>query len=93
MIMTATVIRVDSGGLLVRDMSTGQQVYVHTNMARQFRVGDVVRIRYNGIMTRSIPPQISAQSMTRVRPGGCAPGRCGPRGCCNSSGCRPGCRR
>ena len=99
MIMTATVIRVDAKGLLVRDMATGQEVYVHTNIARQFRVGDVVRIRYNGIMTSSIPPQISAQAITRVsQQCGCRPGSCWPSGCqsgggCNSSGCRPGCWR
>lgn len=105
MIMTATVIRVEANGLLVRDMATGQEVYVHTNMARQFRAGDVVRIRYNGIMTPSIPPQIWAQAITRVSqpcgcaPGGCWPGGCWPGGCwpggCQSGGCgsRPGCWR
>lgn len=101
MIMTATVIRVDAGGLLVRDMANGQEVYVHTHMAGRFRVGDVVRIRFNGIMTASIPPQIAAQSITRVqqppsgcRPGGCGPSSCGPSSCgpsgCGPSNCRPG---
>jgi|GEM_PF-650978 len=46
--------------LLVFDYRTRQEVIVNTRAARRFRRGDHVRIRYNGRMTHSIPPQITA---------------------------------
>lgn len=63
MVITATVLRVDANGLLVRNLATGQEIFVHTDIASQFRVGDVVEIRYNGRMTHSNPPQIVAQTI------------------------------
>lgn len=63
MIMVATVIRIDARGLLVRDMETGQDVFVNFLGAASFRPGDVVQITYTGTMTASIPPQISATSV------------------------------
>lgn len=66
MFMTATVISVNSRGLLVRDSATGQEVFVNFNNPAAFSPGNVIRISYNGIMTHSIPPQISANSITRL---------------------------
>ena len=66
MTIIATVLQVEPRGLLVRDQSNGQEIFVNTNNAGRFRPGDVVRITYNGQMTRSIPPQITAQSITRI---------------------------
>jgi len=71
MIMTATVIRVDSGSLLVRDLRNGMEVLVFFRNARRFSPGDRVRITYNGAMTSSIPPQITATSIQRIQ--GAAP--------------------
>lgn len=70
-IMIATVLSVRHGSLLVFDFSNRQQVQVNTNDAFRFRHGDLVRIRYNGTMTMSIPPQISASSIVRIA----SPGR------------------
>lgn len=63
MFMTATVIRIDARGLLVRDMETGEEFFVNFSNASSFNPGDLVRITYTGTMTPSIPPQISATSV------------------------------
>ena len=60
MIMQAVVRNVQWNQLLVWDLNTRQQVLVNTPVAHRFRPGNVVRIRYNGVMTNSIPPQIFA---------------------------------
>lgn len=66
MVMIATIIFVQRGSLLVFDFANRQQVQVNTRDASRFRPGDLVRIRYNGAMTMSIPPQISATSIVRI---------------------------
>ena len=71
MIMMATVLSTQRGNLLVFDFSNRQQVQVNTNIAFRFYPGDLVRIRYNGAMTMSIPPQISATSIVRISPFRC----------------------
>lgn len=60
MLMIAIVREVRTDTLLVRDSFTSQDVIAHTNCAQRFFRGDMVRIWYNGIMTRSLPPQINA---------------------------------
>lgn len=54
--MQALVIGVERNRLLVLDFSTRRRVIVNTPSARRFHRGDIVRIRYNGVMTASIPP-------------------------------------
>ncbi len=66
MTMWATVLEVRNSSLLVFDCNTCQQVLVLAQNAWRFSVGDCVRIEYNGIMTLSIPPQISAICICRV---------------------------
>lgn len=66
MTMQAIVIRVRPGDLLVFDESMSQTVIVHTPQACRFRVGNCVRIFYSGIMTMSIPPQITAIRIVRI---------------------------
>lgn len=68
MIKFATVLEVNPDSLLVRDNS-GQEILVYTRNAQQFTPGDFVRIIYNGAMTLSLPPQISAIFVTLVRRG------------------------
>ena len=68
MIKFATVLETNPDSLLVRD-SSGQEILVYTRNARQFTPGDFVRIIYNGAMTLSLPPQISAIFVTLVRRG------------------------
>jgi len=68
MVMIATVLSVQRSNLLVFDFSNRQQVQVNTNDAFLFRLGDLVRIRYNGAMTMSIPPQISAIRIMKISP-------------------------
>ena len=68
MVMIATVLSVQRSNLLVFDVSNRQQVQVNTNDAFRFRPGDLVRIRYNGAMTMSIPPQISAIRIMKISP-------------------------
>ena len=71
MIMNATVLRVQEGNLLVRDWGTAQEVVVHTPLADRFSSRDRICILYNGAMTRSLPPQISATHITRLSLCGC----------------------
>ena len=50
--------------VLVTDNANGQQVLVNTEYdTRGLVPGDQVRIVFNGVMTASLPPQISAQSI------------------------------
>ena len=53
------------GQVLQRDCSTCQQVQVNTANACCYQVGDCLCIHYNGAMTNSIPPQISATCIHR----------------------------
>lgn len=64
--MTATVVRVGDCDLLVCDECTSQEVLVRTADAGCFRAGERVCILYNGIMTLSLPPQITALSIRRL---------------------------
>lgn len=65
--MHATVLRVCPCQLLVCDHCTSQEVLVHTPNACCFCVGDHVCIEYNGAMSLSLPPQISAICITKIR--------------------------
>ena len=71
MIMMATVLSTQRGNMLVFDFSNRQQVQVNTNDTFRFCPGDLIRIRYNGAMTMSIPPQISATSIVRISSSRC----------------------
>lgn len=66
MTMDAIVLQVNAGSLLVRDLSNNNEVLVIFRDSRRFNTGDSVRIIYTGTMTASIPPQITATSITRV---------------------------
>ncbi len=85
MFMQAVVIEVQRNRLLVLDLETRQNVLVNTPIARQFRPGDFINIWYNGAMTRSIPPQITALRITAAQPS--LPMPCPPNGC--APGIRP----
>lgn len=58
--MIAKVTCVACDHLLVCECNTHQEVLVRTNHARCFSRGDCICIRFNGAMTMSIPPQITA---------------------------------
>lgn len=64
--MEGTVLSVDCGDLLVRDCETCQEVTVLTEYACDFSAGDCVRVVYNGAMTRTLPPQITATCIKRI---------------------------
>lgn len=64
--MNACVLRVCRCSLLVCDLSTSQEVLVHTPKACCFRVRDKVCIEYSGAMTMSIPPQITASGIRKL---------------------------
>lgn len=68
MIMIAMVQEVRPNQLLVRDRANFKSVVVNTNDTRCFSVGDIVSILYNGAMTKSLPPQISAIRIRRLFP-------------------------
>ena len=76
MTMHALVIGVQWDRLLVWDFASRQQVVVITPNARWFRQGNVVSIRYNGVMTNSIPPQIYAWSIIALPWSGPGCNRC-----------------
>ena len=61
--MRAQVLEVFCDALLVCDLSTCQQVRVNTPDACCYQVGQCLCITYNGVMTTSLPPQISATSI------------------------------
>lgn len=63
MTMQAIVIEVRRDQLLVLDFDSRRRVIVNTPHARRFSPGNIVRIRYSGVMTMSIPPQIYAISI------------------------------
>lgn len=66
MILNATVLETGRNNLLVRDAATGEEILVHTPNAQFFGPGDHVRIVFDGRMTLSIPPQITATSIQRT---------------------------
>lgn len=70
MILNATVLETSRNNLLVRDAATGEEILVHTPNAQFFSPGDTVRIVFDGRMTLSIPPQITATSIQRTGGGG-----------------------
>ena len=62
--MLATVVQAWGNQVLVRDTCNSQEVLVNTRYSTgNLAAGDQVRIQYDGVMTASIPPQISAQSI------------------------------
>jgi len=75
MVMTALVTRVQRANLLVNDLSTNQEVLVHFRDSDRFLVGDTVKITFDGKMTMSIPPQITASSIQLFYPQPSAPTR------------------
>lgn len=75
MIMQAIVIDVQWNRLLVQDLETRQRVIVHTPDARWFIAGDLVLIWYDGVMTKSIPPQITALRIATLPPETVPPAR------------------
>ena len=74
MFMQAVVIEVQWERLLVLDLDTRQRVIVHTPVAHLFQPGDHIGIWYSGVMTGSIPPQITAQNITRIPSNDFTPG-------------------
>lgn len=99
MIMQAVVIEVQWERLLVLDLQTRQNVMVNTPNARWFRPGELVRIWYNGVMTASIPPQITALNIASMPQGSVPPSALPPVVLppilfppilCPPVGCRPG---
>ena len=64
--MTARVLEVRCASLLVCDCATGQQVQVNTADACCYRARECLCIHYDGAMTTSLPPQISASCIHRV---------------------------
>lgn len=67
--MTATILDITPGrSLLVVDEATGQQVVVNTRNTNRFSINDRIRITYNGVMTRSMPPQITANNIQILNP-------------------------
>lgn len=67
MTMIAKVLCVEECHLLVCDCETHQEVIVHTDNACCFRRNECICIHYNGIMTASLPPQITATCIERYR--------------------------
>ena len=66
--MLATVVQAWGSQVLVTDNANGQEVLVNTEYSTSnLAAGDQVRIVYDGIMTASLPPQISAQSICVLR--------------------------
>ena len=67
--MLATVVQSwNTSQVLVTDNANGRQVLVNTSYnTGNLTAGDQVRIVYDGVMTASLPPQISADSICVLR--------------------------
>ena len=66
--MIATVVRAWGTQVLVTDNPNAQEALEYTNNSTgNLMAGEQVRIVFNGVMTASIPPQISAQSICVLR--------------------------
>ena len=65
--MTGVILEINEKQILIRDEATNQEVVVHTSCVCNLAVGDRVHVLYSGRMTMSIPPQISAMPITRLK--------------------------
>lgn len=65
--LRATVCQICDRSLLVCDHCTGQRVLIHTDDACCYRVGERLCIHFNGAMTNSLPPQITATCIEPLR--------------------------
>lgn len=64
--MCARILEIEDNRLLVLDLRTRQEVAVNTDRICGFDVGNRIIIFYNGAMTMSLPPQISAIRIRRA---------------------------
>lgn len=64
--MIATIIRSRFRSLLVRDFKTNDEVLILSDNARNFPSGTCVRIKFDGKMSHSVPPQIIAASIWEI---------------------------
>jgi len=55
-------------GILIRDESNEQEVMVSVRNTNRYKIGDKCNVIYNGYMTKSIPPQITASNIRILRP-------------------------
>lgn len=65
--LTVQVLDTRCGALLCCDCENGQQVQVNTDDACSYSVGDRLCVYYDGTMTKSLPPQITATSIRLLR--------------------------
>ena len=68
MILLVSVISVRDDHLLVFDLTDHRQLRVTAQNTSRFHAGDLLRIRHNGTATKSIPPHINAQHITKLSP-------------------------
>ena len=61
MLIFAKILETEKNRILVMDLNTNQEVAINLQCGCKFKVGDMIQIVYNGMMTMSIPPQINAQ--------------------------------
>ena len=61
-----TIRSVEDGQLLVRNWESCQDVAVFYDGACRFSSGQCVRVHYNGIMTLSLPPQVTADCVEQI---------------------------
>lgn len=73
MLIYAQVLETGQNQILVKDCNSGQEVAVNLRNGCNFSVSDTVQIVYNGIMTMSIPPQISPMRITVINVGDAMP--------------------
>ena len=66
MLIYAKVLETGRNQILVMDNNTNQEIAINLQCGCNFRVDDMIQIVYNGIMTMSIPPQISARRITVI---------------------------
>lgn len=65
--ITGTILLIGDGFFILQDAGSGQEIQVNTVCPCRFCPGDRVRVCFDGVMTRSLPPQISAGSVRKCR--------------------------
>jgi len=64
--MDVEVLALQDGSLLARDRGTGLEVVIHSGRAQEFQPGHRLRVRTNGAMMLSLPPQVNAEEIVKI---------------------------
>lgn len=64
--LQGVVAEIGDGSLILGEGKDAVQVNLSAELPKDLCIGDVVRVRYDGKMTRSLPPQITAMELIQI---------------------------